>query len=150
MTVSPIGTSPVYAPFQSRANFSKNWEALVQALRSNNLDGAKEAYANLTQSDVPQSGAVTRLLNAVGAGLQTGNLDTAQKAVEQGQQPSRPKHHHRHHHDHHHDHHRGADEKRPASASDTATASSSVTITETVTVTVSIDLSVESLQSAGS
>ena len=133
MTISAVVNSPAYAPFQSRINFGKSWKALVNALRSGDLQAANQAYSALAQSTAMQSGPVSQLLSEIGTDLKTGNLSGAQQSLEQSQQPPKPmRHHHRH---------RAEDQRQPSTAN-TSTGSSSISITESVTVTLSLDISI--------
>ncbi len=79
-------------PFQQRR---QNFEALAQALQSNDLTGAKQAYSALTQSNPAGTPPPNSPLTQIGQALQSDDLSAAQNSfatLKAGQH----KHHHHH------------------------------------------------------
>lgn len=141
MTISAVPNAPTSPLFQSRVSFRKTWEALASALRSNNLDAAKQAYSALTQPNGAQSGPMNALLTQIGNDLQSGNLSSALQSLEQSHERLNAPHPSRHHH-------RKEEGERQRSPSNLSTGTSDITITESVTVTISLDITVgESISS---
>lgn len=79
-------------PFQQRR---QNFEALAQALQSNDLTGAKQAYSALTQNNPGGTPPPNSPLAQIGQALQSNDLSGAQNAFAT-LQAGRHKHHHHH------------------------------------------------------
>lgn len=72
----------------------QSFEALAQALQSNNLTGAQQAYASLVQSTPGGAIPLNSPLAQIGQALQSNDLSSAQKAYAALQAGRHTHHHH--------------------------------------------------------
>jgi len=94
--------NPYTNGIQGSSSFQKgraDFQQLEQALSSGSLGDAQQALATL-QSDlpnIPSNSPLAQTLSAVGQALQSGDVSSAQQAL-QGWQQAHGAHHHHHHH----------------------------------------------------
>lgn len=115
MSVSSVGTGTVGAgQFQQRSQGPGGYfRQLIQAIKSGNLDAAQSAYDGLTSqlpaSDQPSTTTSTsdsdggkssfqQFLQQVGAALQSGDIQSAQDALNSFEQTAKVGDGHHHHH----------------------------------------------------
>lgn len=105
MSISGIaGQPPVFQTNPQQNALRQNFQSLVQALQSGDLQGAQTAYATLTQN-MPSDGQnatgnrkdpFQQMIAQLGQQLQSGDLSGAQSTLQNFQ--AQMKAHHGHHH----------------------------------------------------
>ena len=106
MATSAISNStPAYQPSSQQTDFRQQFGQLVAAIKSGDLSGAQQAYADLSQLQSSGAGPaanasnpVSKALNQIGQALQGGDISGAQQALAALSQQAQGAHHGHHHH----------------------------------------------------
>jgi hypothetical protein len=98
MTISAISSFSA-AQTSSYQTYRQAFNQLANALQSNNLTAAQDAYNTLASSPAAQgSGPFAQALQQIGQDLKSGALGDAQQALASLQQQQQAHGHHHHHH----------------------------------------------------